>query len=463
MLSRANRSVSSPLMPEPEATAVRLEGVSKSFQLYRKPHHRLLQGLFRGRKQYFTEFWALRDITFEVHKGETLGIIGRNGAGKSTLLEIMSGTLAQNTGTVEIDGRVAAILGLGAGFSPDFTGRENVHMLASVLGLGKTDLDDRFEDIAAFAEIGDFMDQPVKTYSNGMVMRLAFAVMVNVDADILIVDEALAVGDIYFAQKCVRFFEKFQQSGTLLLVSHDMATIQSLCSSAVWLDNGRICASGDVDSVTKAYLESFYAKKATELTENRRFRDGAGGSRGADEAPPPGSRKIVSGREWITRSRVQVGAFDQNAASFGEGGAEIWNAGFFSENEVPLREIFGGEDVAFVVKARVSAKMESPAIGFVVKNKAGRIVYDLSTYYPLKHKDLSFSPGTAVTVRFRYRLPVLAKGEYLMSLAIAEGDAFDHVQLHWIHDAVKLSVVAGPFMQGDMWVSDPVIELVVEQ
>lgn len=229
--------------------AIRVQNLSKCYPIYDAPRDRLkqfvvprLQGLVgrKTAKQYFREFWALRDVSFEVKKGETVGIIGRNGSGKSTLLQIICGTLNPTKGGVETRGRIAALLELGAGFNPEFTGRENVYLNAAVLGLSNEEIDTRFDEIAAFADIGDFIERPVKTYSSGMMVRLAFAVAIHVDPEILIVDEALSVGDAYFQAKCAHRIRSIISKGvTVLFVSHDTASVKSLCSRAILLDSGR--------------------------------------------------------------------------------------------------------------------------------------------------------------------------------------------------------------------------------
>jgi lipopolysaccharide transport system ATP-binding protein len=242
--------------------SIRVTNLSKNFEIYENPRNRLKQfilprifNLFgKSKKQYFKSFCALKNISFEIRKGETVGIIGRNGAGKSTLLQILCGTLSPTAGNVEINGRVAALLELGAGFNTEFTGRENIYINAGVLGLSEAEINERFEDIVTFADIGDFLEQPVKTYSSGMFVRLAFAVAVHVDADILIIDEALSVGDVYFQAKCMEHMKKLIESGvSVLFVSHDTNSIKSLCSRAIYLEHGKVIEIGSTEHVVEAY------------------------------------------------------------------------------------------------------------------------------------------------------------------------------------------------------------------
>lgn len=242
--------------------AISVIGLSKCYQIYDTPSARLkqfvaprLQRMFgKARKQYFREFWALNDVSFEIKKGQALGILGRNGAGKSTLLQILCGTLSPTSGEVEINGRVAALLELGAGFNPEFTGRENIFLNASVLGLHQNEIQERFKEIVAFAEIGDFLDQPVKTYSSGMFVRLAFAIAVYIEPDILIVDEALSVGDIAFRNKCILKIKALRERGTtLLFVSHDLSTLQMICDQVIWLNAGKVQDVGHPVQVCSEY------------------------------------------------------------------------------------------------------------------------------------------------------------------------------------------------------------------
>jgi lipopolysaccharide transport system ATP-binding protein len=261
----------------PEA-AVSVQGVSKRYEIYARPYDRLRQLLFPS-QQYFKEFWALKDVSFTLQRGEVLGILGRNGAGKSTLLEIIAGTLSPSAGEVDRCGKVAALLELGSGFSPEFTGRENVRMNAALLGLSARELDARFDQIAAFAEIGEFMDQPVKTYSTGMVLRVAFAVQTAIRPEILIVDEALAVGDARFQKKCFERLNELRAAGTtILLVTHDSGTVVQFCTRAMILERGRIHAAGEPQLMSREYHKLLFGPPAAqpEALPRREVRYGSG-------------------------------------------------------------------------------------------------------------------------------------------------------------------------------------------
>ncbi len=234
--------------------AISLAGLGKCYQMYDNPRDRLLQMLMRGRKQYYREFWALRDVALEVGRGEVLGIIGRNGAGKSTLLQLVCGTLNATTGNITVNGRVAALLELGAGFNPEFSGRENVYLAATVMGLTKDEIDARYNEIVSFSGIGDFILQPVKTYSSGMYMRLAFSVATNVDPDILVIDEALSVGDGEFSRRSFDRIMSLKNAGkTILFCSHSMYQVEAICNRIIWLKEGRVELIGKPDKVVVAY------------------------------------------------------------------------------------------------------------------------------------------------------------------------------------------------------------------
>lgn len=255
-----------------ESPSIRIEGLSKSYQIYAQPRDRLKQFVMPRlrraaalpQRNYFREFWALRDFSLTVQAGETVGIIGRNGSGKSTLLQLVCGTVTPTTGTIDVNGRVAALLELGAGFNPEFTGRENVGLNAAVLGIDASTMESKFEQIAAFADIGEFIDQPVKTYSSGMLVRLAFAVAIHVEPSVLIVDEALSVGDFAFQNKCVQKLRQMRDAGvTLLFVSHDLNTVQTICDRVVWLEHGKVVMTGSPVEVCQEYQVSMLGHEET--------------------------------------------------------------------------------------------------------------------------------------------------------------------------------------------------------
>jgi lipopolysaccharide transport system ATP-binding protein len=240
--------------------AIKVENLSKCYQIYDHPQDRLKQILMRGRKQYYREFWALKDLSFEIKKGETVGIIGRNGSGKSTLLQMICGTLNPSSGSIQTNGRIAALLELGSGFNPEFTGFENIYLNAKVLGLTEKETDSKLNSIIEFADIGDFINQPVKTYSSGMMVRLAFSVAIHVEPDILVVDEALSVGDAYFQAKCANKIKSIISDGaTVLFVSHDTSSVKSLCNKALLLNSGRHQYYGDVNTAVEKYYSALVA------------------------------------------------------------------------------------------------------------------------------------------------------------------------------------------------------------
>ena len=422
---------------------LKVEGVGKRYEIYEAPHHRLLQTFLRGRKQFYKEFWALQDISFEVKRGETLGIIGRNGSGKSTLLQIIAGTLAPTTGRVSLAGKVAALLELGSGFNPDFTGRENVFMSAAVLGLTSEETGARFESIAAFADIGEFIEQPVKTYSSGMMLRLAFAVIAHVDADILVIDEALAVGDAFFSQKCMRFLRDFMKKGTVLFVSHDMGSVKNLCNAAVWLEKGRVLQAGAPKQVCELYLEAFY-----EVQQGKSSTTKLKALRRSDEQPPVKDQRLAFINASNLRNDIQIFKFDPEAAFFGKGEAQIHDVRLLDEKGDSLAWIVGGEKVTLRALVRAHQDLGSPIVGFYVKDRLGQALFGDNTYLTFKEQPVDCPRGHDLQADFSFFMPLLPTGEYSVTIAIASGTQEAHVQHHWIHDALLFrseasSVTAG--------------------
>ena len=413
-----------------DEVVLHINHISKRFEIYDKPRHRLQQMLFGRWKTYYREFHALSDIDFEVKKGECVGIIGPNGAGKSTLLQIMTGTLQPTGGTVERHGRIAALLELGSGFNPEFTGRENVYMNAAILGLTKKETDEKYQDIVDFADIGEFIDRPVKTYSSGMLVRLAFAVNAFVDPDVLIVDEALAVGDVFFQQKCMRFIRKFKETHTILFVSHDTAAVVNLCDRAVLLENGQMKMIGSPKEVSEQYLKDLYSD-SQEVEGNQH------------EENPPSERQegeyydmrraLINGSKY--RNDMEVFKFS-NQSCFGAGGAEIENVYFADLEGKPLSWIVGGEIVKLTITVRVQKDMSSPIIGFTVKDRLGQWILGDNTYITYQKAPVRASAGQRLVAEFEFYMPTLQPGNYSIDCAVADGTQENHVQQQWLHDAV---------------------------
>lgn len=441
-----------------DSIAIRINCLSKSFEIYENPGDRLKQFIypklarFFGGKisSYFKSFQALEAISFEVSRGETVGIIGRNGSGKSTLLQIICGTLSPSSGEVVVNGRVAALLELGSGFNPEFTGRENVFLNASVLGLSKEEIVKRFESIERFADIGDFIDQPVKTYSSGMMVRLAFAVVAHVDADILIIDEALAVGDVFFTQKCMRFLRKFMEKGTILFVSHDTSAITSLCTQAILLSKGKITAIGDPKEVSEKYLEDLYGQ-SQEVNGNNVVKEVD-----KDELLPliQSYRDVREGliNNSVLRNDMQLFQFDGDKAGFGTGGAKITSVQIQSADSIPLAWVIGGQDVILEIKSAALKNITGPIIGFQFKDRLGQILFADNTYLSFHTTPKFIDSGREFSAYFHFNMPILPSGDYSISAAIAEGTQDNHIQHHWIHDAITLKVEASSVCFGLMGV-----------
>ena len=435
--------------------AIRVQGLEKCYQVYDQSSDRLKQFVvpriqgWTGRKPdvYYREFWALRNINFEIRRGETVGIIGRNGSGKSTLLQIICGTLHPSAGNVEVHGRVAALLELGSGFNPEFTGRENVFLNAAVLGLTTADTASRFDDIEAFADIGDFIDQPVKTYSSGMLVRLAFAVIAHVDADILVIDEALAVGDAFFTQKCMRFLRAFMQTGTVLFVSHDTASVQSLCTRAIWLERGDIIQQGSPKEVSEQYLEAFYEAQQGKGTTTK-FKRQHQIDAASLEAIPLKDQRLEFLNASNLRNDLELFEFDAHANGFGQGGASITAVQFLDMTGSPLSWVVGGEMVRLQITAECHVRLQSPIMGFTIKDKLGQALFGDNTNLTYLDTPQVADPGQKLIANFTFEMPRLAPGDYSVLTAIADGTQQDHVQHHWIHDALifkslSRSVAAG--------------------
>ena len=590
---------------------IRTEALGKSYRLYRREEDRFKE-MFLGHRSLGEDFWALDDLHLQIRRGELIGIIGRNGSGKSTLLQLICGTVQPSAGLLEVRGRVAALLELGAGFNRDFTGRENVYMSATVYGLSNAEIEKRLPAIEAFAEIGHFIDQPVRQYSSGMYARLAFSVCAHVDADILVVDEVLSVGDAGFQQRCMRFLNDFKKRGTLLFVSHDAEAVLSLCDRAVWLDQGEVRAAGETKEVCRQYrsfvsspddvqrqpldrepmmealqpqrkestaqpnpydfdLECEPAELAVPMIEHVTLSTTTGentpavqagdditlridvlAARALDEpvvgfalrnhlgqvifsdttaealkpAParvdqgcrlkalfrfhmpflPTGDYAIepalfegpgkgavdrlldlsfvkvtsfprmhglanvamqqvrltigegasqrdivettpvpfVQDPRWRGKSPVDVMAFNPGAPAHGHGGARIESAEFFNLDGSRATRIDCGDEIELRVYARAKRRTDQPIVGFMLRNAQGQNVFGENTYLASWGDDRHAETGEMMVGSFRFQMPYLAAGEYMLAPSVVEGTQSSHIHLHWMEEALPLRVLESP-------------------
>lgn len=428
--------------------AISISSLCKAYRIFDKPSSRLWNMLLRGRGRFYREHVALEKVSFDVARGETVGVVGRNGSGKSTLLSIICGTLPATSGKVVVNGRVAALLELGAGFNPELTGRENIDLCAQIYGLGPEQVEQRRDAIIEFADIGDYIDQPVKTYSSGMFTRLAFGVIANVDADILVIDEALAVGDAYFVQKCMRHLRSFRdQGGTLFFVSHDMGSITALCDRAIWLRGGMVVMDAGPKQVAQAYLADLYRQQQADVVSHEMPASDkilqVGGGELGDEVDPRQDLLIHSN----IRNDISVRAFVP-AHDFGAGGAEILDSTLSDDRGRPISWVVGGEVVKLVVRVHAKQPMAEAIVGFVLKDKNGQPLFGDNSYLSFIDAPLSLAMGEVARFMFEFRMPILPVGTYSVSLAVSDGTQKDHVVQQWIHDAIMLSSHASSVATG---------------
>ena len=411
----------------------------------------------------YREFHALEDVSLQIKKGESWGFIGVNGSGKSTLLKIISGNLRPTQGTVEVEGKVA-ILDYSSGISGEFTGRENIYLKASILGLSRKEIDKRFQSITDFADIGDFINQPVKTYSSGMGARLGFAIMAHVDADILITDEALAVGDAFFVQKCMTYIRNFLKKGTFLFVSHSVNDVVALCQNAVWLENGVVRAIGPAKDVTDKYLASAEVRrskiflsdslqisdinsvkvidnniikqndedKTNEFSISQPFLSTLIDSKITKVVRDP-REKILKFSQW--RNDIQIPEFAMQSG-FGVGGAQIYNIGFEDENGSKLSWVIGGELTSLKIEILADRNLDSPIVGFQVKDRLGQTLFADNTYIITLEKPFIVKKDQRFNAEFNFQMPLLPVGDYVIRVAVALGTEDDNAMLHCIDDAI---------------------------
>jgi ABC-type polysaccharide/polyol phosphate transport system ATPase subunit len=377
---------------------VLVQNVSKLYKLYRRPADRLREALPFNKRQFHSDFWALRDIGFQVEKGETLALVGPNGSGKSTLLQIVAGILQPTQGRVVTRGRIAALLELGAGFNPEFTGRENVFLNGEIMGLSRAEIERAMPSIEAFAEIGEFIARPVKEYSSGMYVRLAFATAIHVDPEILIVDEALAVGDAVFANRCVRKFEELRERKiTVLFVSHDLGLVKQLSNRAILLLNGRMEAQGSPSDVINRYIGLVLEKQQARQEKQERF---------------------------------------EASYRHGDGVSEILGVNLLNAAGQPVTAVEGGEAVTVRVRSRFHHPACDPMVGILIRNRIGMDVYGTNTRIEKKNLG-TYQPGEELEVDFHFAC-WLTPQPYTLTVATQSPDGSSH---DWLDDVISFDVV----------------------
>lgn len=422
--------------------AIQAETLSKCYQIYDKPRDRLLQMINR-RRRYYREFWALKSISFDIAKGETVGIIGRNGSGKSTLLQLICGTLTPTSGSVRTNGRIAALLELGSGFNPDFTGRENVALSCALLGLTPDETAARFNDIANFADIGAFIEQPVKTYSSGMYVRLAFAVNIVTQPDIMIVDEALAVGDINFQAKCMSALSRMRENGTtVLFVSHDISAVKSLCNRAIYLDNGVILSKGPAGEVAELYLRNM----REELNAQQQSLSPDSLLKAAQQQARCGNSSITA--SWQAFQHSDVFAQRVAALRYGSGGARVTHAEIIDTQGYPLKQVEFDQEVRIVIHFE-SEIHDTISCNYYIADSKKNYVIGASMDLP-GHGLLKIQPGGRYVAAYKTRMP-LCEGNYSLQLELTRPVIFDQSAefLDVIDNAVVFQVARRP--NGRVW------------
>ena len=420
-------------------TAIKVENLSKCYQIYDQPRHRLMQMLWRGHKQFYREFWALKDVSFEIRKGETVGIIGRNGSGKSTLLQMICGTLNPTSGSIVTNGRIAALLELGSGFNPEFTGRENVFMNASILGLNQNQTAAKYDEIVAFSEIGEFIDQPVKSYSSGMVMRLAFAVAIQIDPDILVVDEALSVGDERFQRKCFSRLEALSARGsTILFVSHSAGQIVQLCDRALLLDAGQMLEDGKSKRVVGHYQKLLYAPEEKRSAIREEILQGEGCVDEPDRDRQDNPDESVADRDK-SAAFYDPALKPTSTVEYASHGAYITEPGIYTLSGQPVNNLFTDQFYIYRYVVDFLEDASGVSFGMLIKSMTGAELGGASTR---DSSDIAVNilANSRAHIDFQFQCR-LNPGTYFLNAGVMGRVNEAEVYLHRLTDAAMFRVV----------------------
>ena len=414
--------------------AITVKDVTKIYKLYDKPIDRLKEALNPFHKEYHKKFYALNNLSFEVKKGETVGIIGTNGSGKSTILKIITGVLTPTTGEVEVNGVISALLELGAGFNMDYTGIENIYMNGTMMGFSKKEMDAKLQEILDFADIGDFVYQPVKTYSSGMFVRLAFALAINVEPEILIVDEALSVGDVFFQSKCYRRMEEIRQKGTtILMVTHDMGSIIKYCDKVVLLNKGNFVAEGAPGHMVDLYKKILAGQM--EGLEAAKDVDSDFSGETAEKEQKEKTYQLPHGK--LMKDSLTI---NSNRTEYGDGRAEIYDLGLFDQRGNLTNLLLKGEEFTIKEKIRFAAPIQSPIFTYTIKDKKGTDLNGTNTMF--EGTDIKpVKAGDEYEVSFTQKM-TLQGGEYLLSMSCTGFEQGEHTVYHRLYDVANITVIS---------------------
>ena len=414
--------------------AITVKDVTKIYKLYDKPIDRLKEALNPFHKEYHKKFYALNNLSFEVKKGETVGIIGTNGSGKSTILKIITGVLTPTTGEVEVNGVISALLELGAGFNMDYTGIENIYMNGTMMGFSKKEMDAKLQEILDFADIGDFVYQPVKTYSSGMFVRLAFALAINVEPEILIVDEALSVGDVFFQSKCYRRMEEIRQKGTtILMVTHDMGSIIKYCDKVVLLNKGHFVAEGAPGHMVDLYKKILAGQM--EGLEAAKDVDSDFSGENAEKEQKEKTYQLPHGK--LMKDSLTI---NSNRTEYGDGRAEIYDLGLFDQRGNLTNLLLKGEEFTIKEKIRFAAPIQSPIFTYTIKDKKGTDLTGTNTMF--EGTDIKpVKAGDEYEVSFTQKM-TLQGGEYLLSMSCTGFEQGEHTVYHRLYDVANITVIS---------------------
>lgn len=417
--------------------AIRVSDVTKIYRLYDKPSDRLKESLGLTKKKKYKEYYALSGLSFDVGRGECVGIIGTNGAGKSTILKIITGVLSPTSGNVEINGRISALLELGAGFNMEYTGIENVYLNGMMIGFSREEIDAKLDEIIRFADIGDFINQPVKTYSSGMFVRLAFAVAINIDPEILIVDEALSVGDVFFQSKCYHKFEEFKKAGkTILFVSHDLGSIQKYCTKVILLNHGKKVAEGSPKDMIDLYKKILVHQDPESLQKEaeEKAETAAGGKQDAGS----GSDSAV----W--KEKIVI---NPNKNEYGNRKAEMTDFGVFDAGGNITTMLEKGSGFEIRIRVHFNQDVDDPIYAFAIKNVRGVTLTGTNSMYE-KYDTGKRKAGDNVEVIYRIPQMNLQGGEYLLSLGCTGYEAGELTVYHRLYDICNISVISDKVTDG---------------